>query len=117
MSITKIAQENWYIIDKDEMDGATIGMDNNDGTKCPLATATWNGEDDCDVEDDEIRASFMAAAPDLYRALTDLASEYQNLSGWYAQSQNMPYTETQPLSNAKAALSKARGNEKERSGE
>ena len=60
---------DWKIIDKSEMDGIEIGIDNKDGTKCPLANVKWYGEDDCNAEEDEANARLIAAAPDLLEAL------------------------------------------------
>ncbi len=56
---------NWRIIGKSEMDGIEIGIDNKDGTKCPIANVKWYGEDDCNAEEDEANAHLIAAAPDL----------------------------------------------------
>lgn len=50
-------KEIWRITGKDEMDGIEIGMDNPDGTICPLINITWYGEDDCNAEEDEARAN------------------------------------------------------------
>lgn len=57
------------IIGKSEMDGIEIGMDNPDGTKCPLGTLTWYGEDDCNAEQDEAFAEKICLAYNKYDAL------------------------------------------------
>ena len=61
--------ENIKIISKSEMDGIEIGMDNPDGTKCPLGTLTWYGEDDCNAEQDEAFAEKICLAYNKYDAL------------------------------------------------
>lgn len=61
--------ENIKIISKSEMDGIEIGMDNPDGTKCPLGTLTWYGEDDCNAEQDEAFAEKICLAYNEYDTL------------------------------------------------
>ena len=75
-------KETWRITGKSEMDGIEIGMDNNDGTICPLITMTWYGEDDCNAEEDEARAKELVrrwnSQPDLLEACEKAFEESHN---------------------------------------
>lgn len=73
--------ENIKIISKSEMDGIEIGMDNPDGTKCPLGNLTWYGKDDCNAIEDEAFAVKICHTYNKYdklvEALTKLYSFYK----------------------------------------
>lgn len=70
--MSKYTKGEWHIIGKSEMDGIEIGIDNKDGTKCPLARVSWYGEDDCNAEQDEATALLITAAPNLLEACKKL---------------------------------------------
>jgi hypothetical protein len=83
----------WHIIGKSEMDGIEIGIDNKDGTKCPLATVSWYGEDDCNAEQDEATARLITAAPNLLEACKEVQKVFGFIAENYKSAPHFPNAE------------------------